>query len=1168
VSRPTNVNAFLESLKDFQRDTVDHVFQRMYLDPEPSLRFLVADEVGLGKTLVAAGVVGRAVQWLEEGGRTDRVDVVYICSNSTIARQNINRLNKTGQKNHRLPDRITLLPRDLQQLRGHKVNFISFTPGTSFDLRSKGGRSEERALLYWLLPEDWRQNEKGALSLLTGSKLRDRFKSQVDDLRRTGALDHKLKEQFHEALASPSADATSGELRQRFLTLADQLGGRSERLTDEEAKAQQRIVSELRGTLAAVCIHSLEPDLVILDEFQRFTDLLHGDDAASQLARRLFEYQDVRVLLLSATPYRMYSTADAEDKDRNAHYEDLVKTVGFLQGDTDKTKAFEQALGRYREAIFGLGKDGGHAELVAARDAVTAILRWVMVRTERLSVAKKDGMVRAMPSASAPLEGADIRSYLAMQQVARAVGHGDVTEFWKSAPYLLNFMDDYDFKRGFEAVLADSLRSEVIAKALGGRREALLSREDWLAYRRIDPGNARLRTFGEDVLGTGVWKLLWLPPAMPYYRPTGAYAEVPAAAVTKRLVFSSWQVVPKAVASWLTYEVERRMFGIPEAGEAGANSAESRKKRRGLLRFSVAEGRPTGMPVLALLYPSISLARLGDPLQVLESGDFSSTLEGLLDRVESVVRRRLQALPIFRPDEPGEEDERWYWAAPLLLDLQESEDHARRWFGQANLADLWAGEVGRNDDDDDDEEDAEVGESRGWAEHIAVARRWVGKDDVERRSLGRPPADLSQVLALFAVAGPAVSAARALARVSGGFQRLGDDALRNGAGRIASGLRSLFNQPTAMELIRGRTQSEEVPYWRQVLQYAAHGNLQAVLDEFAHVLVEDLGVSGRPASQIQKDVAAGMQEALQLRTATLAADEVVVEGDSVRLSSEKMRFRTSFAIRFGGRQTDDSKAVRREGDVQRAFNSPFWPFVLCSTSVGQEGLDFHRYCHAIVHWNLPSNPVDLEQREGRIHRFKGHAVRKNVAADHGAQVAYRTDGIEADPWMQVFHEARATRVDRSSDLVPFWVYAREGGAAIERHMPMVGLSKDFERAEALKRSLAVYRMAFGQSRQDDMVHYLLRHLTPEQVDQAVAEARISLVPDPSPNRHLSGRPQCAGELAEEEDETVVGSGVPLTLLQIEELLDEFTRIRPAPRTWSVEAFGALLDHFSALRQAP
>ena len=46
--------------------------------------------------------------------------------------------------------------------------------------------------------------------------------------------------------------------------------------------------------------------------------------------------------------------------------------------------------------------------------------------------------------------------------------------------------------------------------------------------------------------------------------------------------------------------------------------------------------------------------------------------------------------------------------------------------------------------------------------------------------------------------------------------------------------------------------------------------------------------------------------------------------------------------------------------------------------VGQEGLDFHPYCYRVYHWNLPGNPVDLEQREGRIHRFKGQ-IRKAVA---------------------------------------------------------------------------------------------------------------------------------------------------------------------------------------------
>ncbi len=62
------------------------------------------------------------------------------------------------------------------------------------------------------------------------------------------------------------------------------------------------------------------------------------------------------------------------------------------------------------------------------------------------------------------------------------------------------------------------------------------------------------------------------------------------------------------------------------------------------------------------------------------------------------------------------------------------------------------------------------------------------------------------------------------------------------------------------------------------------------------------------------------------------------------------------------------------------YNSPFRPFLLTSTSTGQEGLDFYPWCHRLVHWNLPGNPVDLEQREGHVHWYKGHAVRRIVLA--------------------------------------------------------------------------------------------------------------------------------------------------------------------------------------------
>jgi len=37
----------LSGLKDFQRDTVQYVFQRLYQDADQVSRFLIADEVGL-----------------------------------------------------------------------------------------------------------------------------------------------------------------------------------------------------------------------------------------------------------------------------------------------------------------------------------------------------------------------------------------------------------------------------------------------------------------------------------------------------------------------------------------------------------------------------------------------------------------------------------------------------------------------------------------------------------------------------------------------------------------------------------------------------------------------------------------------------------------------------------------------------------------------------------------------------------------------------------------------------------------------------------------------------------------------------------------------------------------------------------------------------------------
>jgi hypothetical protein len=210
--------------------------------------------------------------------------------------------------------------------------------------------------------------------------------------------------------------------------------------------------------------------------------------------------------------------------------------------------------------------------------------------------------------------------------------------------------------------------------------------------------------------------------------------------------------------------------------------------------------------------------------------------------------------------------------------------------------------------------------------------------------------------------------------------------------------------------------------------------------------------------------------------------------------------------------------------------------------------------------------VDLEQREGRVHRYKGHAVRKNVARDCTDRWTYATSGPDADGWRQLFDTARARRDEEQSDLVPFWVYAPPDGAYIERHLPMIPLSRDVDRAEVLRRSLAVYRMAFGQSRQDDLVQYLQRYLTPEQIDKAAVELRIDLTPDPSANRSASGVYQAPGELPPEALEAPQESS-SIGLADLEDLLDNFVAVRPVVKQVSVGALENLFAEFSALRAA-
>ena len=1069
-----NTKAVLGRLKGFQRDTVEYAFERLYLAPDSTRRFLVADEVGLGKTIVARGVIAKAIDHLWDGARkVERIDIVYICSNDQIARQNVRRLQIANSK-FLGPDRLTLLPREIRRLRENRVNYLAFTPNTSLNHKSSLGRQDERVLLYHLVQRVWPDRRTGPMNVFQGKvKNKKDFRSKLKEFKRQQHIDADLAKAFERSLLDEGED-----LGRQYRCLCERFQRFRTRVTGDDRRRQAAFIGRLRLMLAEVCVTALQPDLVILDEFQRFNQLLDGRDATAKLAKRLFSYSDqtsdVRLLLLSATPYRMYTLH--HEKQEDDHYRDFLRTMEFLDPELKQSGALHRLLDDYRQAMYRIERDT--EALKRIKGEIEMRLRRVMSRTERLRASSDvRGMLLEVPCRDLQLTAGDVGDFLALEKIGREVRQPNVIEYWKSAPYLLSFMDDYKFKAEVVSKL-DSWSGTDLQELLTNEGRLSLSWKEIETYAYLDPANARLRNVIEWMERSEVWKLLWLPPSLPYYAQSGSWKTGCEEQLSKRLIFSNWQVVPKAVSSVLSYDVERRI--IQRFDDSIRNTPEARRRRQPLLRFASSNDRLTGMPVLGILYPSPSLAELGDPVPVPDGGTtLDQALAHALARLEPHLER------IAEQYLHGErEDDRWYWVAPILLDLERYGKATKEWFGRWGLPNLWTG--AQKDEDKD---------SR-WVDHVKEAEKFVkAKADRTVRTppdLGRPPQDLAEVLATRSLAGPATCSLRALTRASGPAARA-TIAARDCAARIAWSFRTLFNRPEAMALVRGESASEGAPYWIQVEDYCAAGNLQAVLDEYVHILRDIEGLFDTDEEESWVKLAESVSDALSLRTGTSRVDEIQPTEGAPRIQSRRLR--NHFAMRFGTQERDDGKTAAHEEQVRRAFNSPFWPFVLSSTSIGQQGLDFHAYCHSVVHWNLPSNPVDLEQREGRIHRYKGHAVRKNVAAKHGG---FTLNVGSTNVWDSLF-EVALDQSPNEDGLVPFWLFPVPDGAHIERHVPALPLSRDANQLVSLKRSLAIYRMIFGQPRQDDLLAFLLERFKAEDLHDLEVLLRIDLSPKKAPN---------------------------------------------------------------------
>ncbi|MGN0114352.1 MAG: helicase-related protein [Acutalibacteraceae bacterium] len=448
------------------------------------------------------------------------------------------------------------------------------------------------------------------------------------------------------------------------------------------------------------------------------------------------------------------------------------------------------------------------------------------------------------------------------------------------------------------------------------------------------------------------------------------------------------------------------------------------------------------MTLFCLIYPSQFLTKCYEPIDCMNRGLS-------LKEIEKEIREKItKKLSRFDNVSTGTPDTHWYYVAPLLMD---SPGYVADWLNSGdNLASF---------DDDDDKTDIK----KGFLAHIESLKELYRDTKFGTRcNLGKQPDDLIDVLTDMAIASPAV----AVNRTYQSYCKNGISFAKYLPSQIANIFIKRMNTPEAtatVELACGKKSDDA--HWQNLLTYCKHGNIQAMFDEYAHIISNGLDDDSNLIEKLNNAIASSMN----IRTTSYKAD--TYNGFKARVSGGNETtslIRTHFAVAFT-KGDGKEKDVNRKKTVRNAFNSPFRPFVLASTSIGQEGLDFHNYCRRIVHWNLPSNPIDLEQREGRINRFECLAIRQNIAKRYG------DISFESNVWKEMFETAeREENGGKGSDLIPFWgLTKRDDMVKIERIVPMYPFSRDLLAYERLIKILSLYRLTLGQARQEELLDYIL-----------------------------------------------------------------------------------------------
>lgn len=1072
-------------LKDFQVATVEYVFDRFTGEHDSCNRFLVADEVGLGKTLVARGIIKKFYDHFKKIDRPD-LNVIYICSNQSIASQNISRLNIEKQKGF-APTKINrindLAITNISDGENSYLRIVALSPNTSFNISSGGGIVKERAILFHILCKH------------------DDFSGYREKLKKILRLD--VSEQNWENWANKNSWVKLSlreEIVQKFNSgfnvgnpLYNQLQSAcQERFNSNEHYSYRRLIGGLRKLLASVCVEYLQPDLIIMDEFQRFKYLINEDDDSDVklITESLFTNNEIKILLLSATPYKMFALQSDEEQGEN-HFEEFKFIVDFLLNNEAKKKLFLEAWDEYSKSLLHL-EERNWSFIKGEKRKVELLLKSIIARTERISVSDdKNTLLHPSKSNILWIKPADIRNFISADSVAVKLNNvNSPIEYCKSSPFPFSFMEGYQLQKVTQKEIANG--NDEIKSALRKSRGSFLPTEQMNDYKPIENTNAKLTYLLDDILYNGGSDLLWIPPSLPYYQFAGAYTSKEH--FSKTLVFSSWIMVPKMIAALASYECERLTIGDSRATANAEDRSErkyfhtgSDRHPKARLRFRIENNNFSTLSNYALLYPCLSLSELWKPLNKFQ------TLSELVEATTATIQTLLSQFTTseFITEPTKKDDDRWALIYMLLLDRKFQKDKLGHLKDSKNSIDWKWFNQEEGDSIANQYFDKVFGELlfADSPRNLSATLLTLGgksenpiKQVLHELKLGQPPIDVARQMAYLTIASPAICSYRFLSTYTSEDKKI-DHISFYGAFRIADNFRKFFNVSENIAVIDKHSRPDS--YWKNVLAYSAEGNFQSMIDEFATAMIDHNGLWDYSLGDKVNKLIELISQNIGLRTVSVTGHTY----NSFIKAAKPSHFRCHFGVALN-QSLDNEKDVLRSDSIRDAFNSPFRPFILSTTSIGQEGLDFHLYCRKILHWNLPANPVDFEQREGRINRFKNLAIRQNLAVKYRHMLQNADSGTV---WNKLYRLAIDIEKGNKSDLVPFW-HVEPQNIFIERQVPIIPYSKEVKKLKNLLKTISVYRIALGQPRQEELVNHLIENFNEKEIEKVQAELLINLSP--------------------------------------------------------------------------